>query len=382
MRILITGGDGFCGWPTALYLSRKGHDIAILDNQIRRDWDRELGIASLTPIASMDERVHEWQKYAKGAFEAYHVDMRDYDALAHTVAQFVPDAIVHFAEQRSAPYSMIDREHAVFTQTNNIVGTLNLLYIMKEVVPDCHLIKLGTMGEYGTPNIDIEEGYLTIEYKGRQDTLPYPKQPPSMYHLSKVHDSHNIMFSCRAWNLRATDLNQGVVYGVQTDETRMHPLLSNRFDYDQIFGTALNRFCVEAAASHPLTVYGAGGQTRGFINLQDTVRCIEIAALNPASRGEFRVFNQFTEEFSVAALAQRVQRVSADLGIQAEILHLQNPRVEAEQHYYHAAHTKLLELGLTPHLLSDQTIREMIESARMHKEEIQLDTIMPTVTWS
>ncbi len=382
MRILITGGDGFCGWPTALYLSRKGHDIAILDNQLRREWDRELGIESLAPIASMDERTHEWQKHAKGSFTAYSVDMRDYDALARTVAQFVPDAIVHFAEQRSAPYSMIDREHAVFTQTNNIVGTLNLLYIMKEIVPDCHLIKLGTMGEYGTPNIDIEEGYIKIAYKGREDTLPYPKQPPSMYHLSKVHDSHNIMFSCKSWNLRATDLNQGVVYGIQTDETRMHPVLVNRFDYDQIFGTALNRFCVEAAADHPLTVYGSGGQTRGFINLLDTVRCIELAAQNPAAPGEFRVFNQFTQEFSVSALATKVHQVAGDLGISAEISHLRNPRVESEKHYYHAANTKLLDLGLTPHLLTDETIREIIKLALQYKDNIQLDHIMPTVTWS
>ncbi|MCY0894607.1 MAG: NAD-dependent epimerase/dehydratase family protein [Acidibacillus sp.] len=382
MRILITGGDGFCGWPTALYLSRKGHDIAILDNQLRREWDRELGIASLTPIASMDERAHEWEKYAQGSFTSFDVDMRDYDALASAIAAFVPEAIVHFAEQRSAPYSMIDREHAVFTQTNNIVGTLNLLYIMKDIVPDCHLIKLGTMGEYGTPNIDIEEGYITIEYNGRTDTLPYPKQPPSMYHLSKVHDSHNIMFACRSWNLRATDLNQGVVYGVQTEETRLHPLLSNRFDYDQVFGTALNRFCVEAAADHPLTVYGSGGQTRGFINLLDTVRCIEIAALHPAKPGEFRVFNQFTEEFSVADLASKVEHVASSMGIQANISHLTNPRVESEKHYYHAAHTKLLELGLTPHLLSDQVIRDIIEMAQMNKDHIQLEHIMPTVTWS
>ena len=382
MRILITGGDGFCGWPTALYLSRKGHDIAVLDSGIRRDWDRELGSNSLVPIASLEERTKEWKKYAGASFIAYHVDMRDYDALAKTVGEFAPDAIVHFAEQRSAPYSMIDRDHAVFTQTNNVVGTLNLLYVMKEIAPDCHLIKLGTMGEYGTPNIDIEEGYITISYKGRVDTLPYPKQPPSMYHLSKVHDSHNIMFACRTWRLRATDLNQGVVYGVQTEETRLHPLLANRMDYDQVFGTALNRFCVQAAAAHPLTVYGSGGQTRGFINIQDTVRCIEIAALHPADPGEFRVFNQFTEEFSVHDLAAKVQAVAATMDIRAELQHVPNPRVESERHYYHAAHTKLLELGLTPHWLSDETIREIIEMAQEHQTRIRLQTIMPTVTWA
>lgn len=382
MRILIAGGDGFCGWPTALYLSKRGHDIAILDNGIRRQWDEELSIHSLTPIASLEARVAAWQKHAGGTFTAYHVDMCDYDALAQAVAHFAPDAFVHFAEQRSAPFSMIDRQHAVLTQTNNVVGTLNLLYILKDVAPDCHLIKLGTMGEYGTPNIDIEEGYITISHNGREDTLPYPKQPPSIYHLSKVHDSHNIMFACRAWNIRATDLNQGVVYGVQTDETSLEPVLSNRMDYDQIFGTALNRFCVEAAVGHPLTVYGAGGQTRGFIHIQDTVRCIELAALHPAKRGEFRVFNQFTEEFSVYDLAKMVERVAREMGLQAEVQHVQNPRVELEQHYYHAAHTHLLALGLEPHLLSDRVIREIIEAALLHQSDIRTETIMPTVTWS
>ncbi len=381
MRILITGGDGFCGWPTALYLSRQGHQIAILDNEMRREWDHELGIGSLIPLPTMEERVAEWQKHTTSPFRAYHVDMRDYDALATAIIEFQPEAIVHFAEQRSAPYSMIDRDHAIFTQTNNIIGTLNLLYIMKEIAPDCHLIKLGTMGEYGTPNIDIEEGYLTIEYKGRTDTLPYPKQPPSMYHLSKVHDTHNIAFACRSWNLRATDLNQGVVYGVQTEETLTHPLLTNRFDYDEVFGTALNRFCVEAAVAHPLTVYGQGGQTRGFINIKDTVRCIEIAALNPAQPGEMRVYNQFTEEFSVQDLANRVQHAAQGLGFNASIDHLTNPRVELEQHYYHAAHTKLIELGLEPHLLNEEEIRTIIQMAIAQKDRVRMEKIKPTVTW-
>lgn len=381
MRILITGGDGFCGWPTALYLSRKGHNVAILDNEIRRKWDNELGIESLMPLPTMEERVHEWQKHTTSPFLSFQVDMLDYEELAGAISKFKPQAIVHFAEQRSAPYSMIDREHAIFTQTNNIVGTLNLLYIMKQIVPDCHLIKLGTMGEYGTPDIDIEEGYLTIEYKGRRDTLPYPKQPSSMYHLSKVHDTHNIAFACKSWNLRATDLNQGVVYGVQTEETSIHPLLTNRFDYDGIFGTALNRFCVEAAVSHPLTVYGLGGQTRGFINIKDTVSCIEIAALNPANPGEFRVFNQFTEEFSVQDLANRVQNASRNLGIDVDIEHLQNLRIELEQHYYHAAHTKLVELGLEPHLLQEEEIQSIIQIAVAQKDRIRLEKIKPTVTW-
>ena len=211
---------------------------------------------------------------------------------------------------------MIDRKHAVFTQVNNVVGTLNLLFAIRELAPDCHLVKLGTMGEYGTPNIDIEEGYIKIEHNGRSDVLPFPKQPGSFYHLSKVHDSHNIMFACKIWGLRATDLNQGVVYGTVTDEMAMDEALINRFDYDEVFGTVLNRFCVQAAMGHPLTVYGKGGQTRGFLDIRDTVRCVELACLNPAEPGECRVFNQFTEQFSVLELAHMVQAAGKETGLE------------------------------------------------------------------
>ena len=240
--------------------------------------------------------------------------MNDYEFLSGVIENFQPDAVVHFAEQRSAPYSMIDRKHAVFTQVNNVVGTLNLLFALRELRPDCHLVKLGTMGEYGTPNIDIEEGYIRIEHNGRSDVLPFPKQPGSFYHLSKVHDSHNMMFACKIWGLRATDLNQGVVYGTVTDEVVLDEALINRFDYDDVFGTVLNRFCAQAAVGHPLTVYGKGGQTRGFLDIRDTVRCIEIACLNPAKPGECRVFNQFTEQFSVLELAEMVQAAARKLG--------------------------------------------------------------------
>ena len=258
---------------------------------------------------------------------------------------------------------MIDRQHAVFTQVNNVVGTLNLLFAIREHAPDCHLVKLGTMGEYGTPNIDIEEGYITIEHNGRTDTLPYPKQPGSFYHLSKVHDSHNIMFACRIWGLRATDLNQGVVYGTTTDEVALDEALVNRFDYDEVFGTVLNRFCVEAAVGEPLTVYGKGGQTRGYIDIRDTVRCIELACLTPAAPGEFRVFNQFTEQFSVLELAGLVQTAGAHLGYDVRIEHLPDPRVEKEEHYYNAKHSKLLDLGLEPHFLSESLLDSLMNIA-------------------
>lgn len=381
MRIIVAGGDGFCGWPTALYLSKQGHDVAIVDNMVRRKWDVELETQSLTPIRRFSDRLEAWKDASGREIKGYVGDITDYAFLSGVFREFQPEAIVHFAEQRSAPYSMIDRSHAVFTQVNNVVGTLNVLYAIKEFAPDCHLIKLGTMGEYGTPNIDIEEGYIKILHNGREDVLPYPKQPGSFYHLSKVHDSHNIMFTCRTWGIRATDLNQGVVYGASTDETGMDPALVNRYDVDGVFGTALNRFCVQAAAGHPITVYGKGGQTRGFLDIKDTVRCIEIAALNPAERGEFRVFNQFTEEFSVNGLAHMVYEAAADMGLNPRILNIENPRVEKEEHYYNAAHTKLIELGLEPHYLTQERIKENIRTALDNRDRILMDTIMPGVRW-
>ncbi|MEP6987537.1 MAG: NAD-dependent epimerase/dehydratase family protein, partial [Chloroflexota bacterium] len=294
---------------------------------------------------------------------------------------FQPEAVVHFAEQRAAPYSMIDREHAVHTQFTNVIGTLNVLYAIKDFAPSCHLVKLGTMGEYGTPNIDIEEGFIEIEHKGRKDVLPFPKQPGSFYHLSKVHDSHNIQFCCRIWGLRSTDLNQGVVYGADTDETLLAPELATRFDYDQIYGTALNRFCIQSAVGYPLTVYGSGGQTRGYIHIRDTVRCIELAIQSEPKAGEFRVFNQITESFSVADLANRVQRVGNTMGLNVQLQQISNPRVELEEHYYNAVHTKLLDLGLQPHLLNDAEVEHLISIAIAHRDRINPRLIAPTVNW-
>src|SRR6201981_205451 len=277
MRIAVLGGDGYCGWATALYLANKGHSVAIIDNFVRRQWDYELGAQTLTPIRPLSERLEVWYQLTGMPIDLFVGDVSDYEFLTSTIKTFQPETVVHFAEQRSAPYSMIDQKHAVYTQTNNVVGTLNLLFAIHELQRDCHIVKLGTMGEYGTPNIDIEEGFLTIEHNGPKDTLPFPKQPGSFYHLSKVHDSHNIMFTCKAWGLRATDLNQGVVYGTVTDEVSMDEALINRFDYDEVFGTVLNRFCAQAAIGYPLSVYGKGGQTRGFLDIRDTVRCVGVA---------------------------------------------------------------------------------------------------------
>jgi UDP-sulfoquinovose synthase len=382
MKILILGGDGYCGWPTALHLSDKGHDVTIVDNLCRRRFDaEELGQTSLTPIAAVEERIAAWEEVSGKQIGVEIGDLLDWEFLSRVVADFQPEAIVHYAEQRSAPYSMIDRAHAFFTQHNNVLGNLNLLYAIKEHCPEAHLVKLGTMGEYGTPNIDIEEGYLEIEHNGRSDRLPYPKLPPSFYHCSKVHDSTNIHFACRIWGLRATDLNQGVVYGTVTDQTLRDPRLVNRLDYDDVFGTALNRFCVQAAIGHPLTVYGQGGQTRGYLDIRDTVRCIELACLNPAEAGEMRVFNQFTEQFSISELAALVTEAAKKLGIEAQIEALENPRVEAEAHYYNAKHTALLDLGLEPHYLSDSLLDSLVNIALEHRERVDMELILPRVNW-
>ena len=384
MRVMIIGGDGYCGFATAMYLSKKGHDVAILDNLIRRHWDNELGIASLTPISSPQRRVERWYELTGKQIPFYMGSVVDYPFLIESLREFGPDAIVHFGEQRSAPFSMIDRHHAVQTQVDNVSGTLNLLYAMRDEFPDAHLVKLGTMGEYGTPNIDIEEGYFTVEYNGRTDTLPFPRQPGSFYHLSKVHDSNNIMFASRIWDLSTTDLNQGVVYGVHTDETLEleDEVLVNRLDYDETFGTVLNRFCIQAAVGHPLTVYGKGGQTRGFIDIRDTVRCIELAIDNPAPKGKMRVFNQITEQFSVLQLAEKVKHAGESLGLEVNIQHVDNPRIEAEEHYYNVTHTKLPELGLEPHNLSDSLLDSLLNVAIHYKDRADPKHIAPVTKWS
>jgi len=381
MKILILGGDGYLGWPTAMYLSAHGHDVGVVDNFAKRRWEMELNVEPLIPIHTLHDRVAAWREVSGRPIELFVGDLRNYGTVHEAVESFRPEAIVHYGEQPSAPYSMMDHDRAVFTQTNNIVGTLNLLWVLRDAAPDCHLVKLGTMGEYGTPNIDIEEGFIEIEHNGRRDVLPYPKQPGSLYHLSKVHDSHNIHFACRMWRLRSTDLNQGVVYGIETDETEMDPRLATSFHYDEVFGTALNRFCVQAVAGIPLTVYGRGGQTRGFLNIRDTLRCVELSILNPPQAGEYRVFNQFTETFNVLELAELVCRQAAKLGIEARLEHLENPRIEAESHYYHARHQKLLDLGLEPQLLSNVLIDSMLNRIREHAGRIKPKIILPRVRW-
>ncbi|MDQ3728227.1 MAG: NAD-dependent epimerase/dehydratase family protein [Actinomycetota bacterium] len=382
MRILILGGDGYLGWPTAMRFSARGHEVSVVDNFARRRWHSENGTDSLTPIASLDERLDAWHEGTDNRIRSFVGSMEDAAFVDDVIAQTLPESIVHYAEQPSAPYSMKSRETAVETQYSNVIGTLNLLFTIRDQAPGCHLVKLGTMGEYGTPNIDIEEGYIEIEHKGRKDTLPFPKVPGSLYHLSKVHDSHNIHFACRIWGLRATDLNQGVVYGVDTEESTRDERLITRFDYDQYFGTVLNRFCTQAVIGHPLTVYGEGGQTRGFLNIRDTLQCVELAVANPAALGDFRVFNQFTEQFSVAELAELVRQSAGEVGIDVEVKRYPNPRVEAESHYYNATNTKLHDLGLQPHHLGEELVRSLLGIIETHRDRVIESAIMPTTKWN
>jgi UDP-sulfoquinovose synthase len=378
VRVLVLGGDGYLGWPTALHLSEAGHEVAVLDNFARRQYDHEMGVRSLVPIEPLQVRLDAWEEVSGKRIASYVGDLCDADFVFSTLRDFRPESVVHFGEQRSAPYSMIDRKHAVYTQHNNVVGTLNLLFAIAELNPDIHLVKLGTMGEYGTPNIDIEEGWLEVEHKGRKDRMLYPKKPGSFYHLSKVHDSNNMEFTCRIWGLRATDLNQGVVYGQETAQTAKDARLATRFDYDAIFGTVLNRFVIQAVIGHPLTVYGAGGQTRGLIDIRDTARCIQLAVENPADRGEFRVFNQMTESMSVAEIAKTVANLSPK---PVEVENLTNPRVEEVSHYYNVVHTGLPSLGLEPHLLSDTLIKSLFSIAEANASRVDLAAMRPTVQW-
>jgi UDP-sulfoquinovose synthase len=382
MRILILGGDGYLGWPTALRFSAEGDDVVVVDNFNRRRWVEGAGSDSLTPIADLQTRIAAWEEISGVRIPAHIGPIEDGDFLDGIVADFLPDAIVHYGQQASAPYSMISRQTAVETQYANTIGNLNLLFSMRDHVPEAHLVKLGTMGEYGQPNIDIEEGYIEISHKGRSDTLPFPKLPGSLYHCSKVHDSTNIHFACRTWGLRATDLNQGVVYGIETEETVKDERLITRFDYDELFGTVLNRFCLQAVIGHPLTVYGEGNQTRSFLNIRDTLACVGIAVKNPAAAGEFRVFNQFTEQFSVMQLAELVKDAGAHLGYEVDIQHYDNPRVEKEEHYYNAVNSNLLDLGLQPRLLGEELVESILGILERYKGRAAEGAIDPRTRWN
>jgi UDP-sulfoquinovose synthase len=374
--------DGYIGWSLAMHLAKRGHIVSGVDNFSRRANVESLGSHSAIPILDMQERLSAFKRIHGQNISFFEGDLLDYDFLADIVKQTQPDSIVHLAEQPSAPFSMINRDHAIYTQHNNIEGNLNVLYAMKEFVPESHLVKLGTMGEYGTPNIDIPEGFFEIEFRGRKDTLPFPRQPNSLYHLSKVHDSANIMFACRVWKLCSTDIMQGVVYGTRTREM-IDDSLMTRFDFDESFGTVINRYCAEAVAGLPLTPYGQGKQKRGFIDLVDSIQCLTIATENPAARGEYRVFNQLDEVYTIVELAERVVKAASKLGIDAKIQNLQNPRMEKEEHYYEVDHEHLRKLGFKPIRTLEKTLDIMLKDLSKYKQRVleKSQAILPKTTW-
>ena len=382
MRVLILGGDGYLGWPTAMHLSAQGHKVAVADNYLRRRLCREEKVDFLYAVPDLNERAVLWQSVS-GHETAVHIgDLSEWDFIAQVFEKFEPEVIVHYAEQPAAPYSMLNRKAATLTLHNNLSVTANVIFAVREFCPDAHIVKLGTMGEYGTPNIDIEEGWLEVEHNGRQHMFLYPRQAGSLYHTTKIMDTDLLWFYVRTWGLRVTDLMQGPVYGIFTAESAQDERLLPFFNYDEIFGTVLNRFVVQAVAGYPLTVYGKGGQTRGYLNIKDTLNCVRLAVENPAETGELRIFNQFTETFSINDLAAKVKKAGKQLALKVEIEHIENPRIEAETHYYNPKHTGLLDLGLTPHYLSEKDLLEMMEFVRQYKARINKDEIYRNVKWN
>lgn len=381
MKVLILGGDGYLGWPTAMHLTARGHEVAVVDNYLRRRMCREEDCEPLFEVPNLHERARQWEELTENRIPVFIGDLCQWDFIAEVFQAFAPDTIIHYAEQPSAPYSMLNRRTASLTIGNNITATANVIFAIREFCPAAHMVKLGTMGEYGTPNIDIEEGWIDIEHKGRSQKFLYPRQAGSLYHTTKVMDTDLLWFYVRVWGLSVTDLMQGPVYGLFTDESGEDERLMPFFNYDELFGTVLNRFVVQAVAGYPLTVYGKGGQTRGYLNIKDTLNCVRLALENPAPPGELRIFNQFTETFTVNELAEQVVRVGKGLGLPVEIKSVVNPRKEAEDHYYNPAHTGLLNLGLEPNYLTDEGLAKLMTVVMSHREKIKRNTIFRGVKW-
>jgi len=383
MKVLITGIDGYSGWPLALHLLNRGHEVVGLDNFVTRRRVREVGSWSATPIPSFPNRQKAVRELLGKEFAFYRGDVSRYDLVRSVLEKERPDAIVHLAEQRSAPYSMIDVHHAVRTQVDNIGGTINILYAMRDLVPDCHLVKMGTMGEYGTPKVPIPEGFFEVTYKGRTDpNLPFPRQAGSWYHWSKVHDSGNVMFATRTWGLRATDVMQGVIYGIRTPDIT-HDRLLTRFDFDDVWGTALNRFVVESILGLPITPYGRGGQTRGYIALEDSMQSLRIALENPSARGEYRVFNQFDAAYSVNQLADLTQKIALEFDLHPVIEHPPDPRVEEEQHFYEPIHEELPKRGYKRTRELADVMRELFHDLLRYRRRLEAKryAVLPRVNW-
>jgi len=388
-KVLILGYDGYIGWSLALHLLKKGYQVAGIDNYTRRQRVRDVGSNSLTPISCRLDRLNILKSYKNYAniskYSLFHIGKFGLDNLFE---EFYPDTIIHLAEQPSAPWSMIDSEHAASTQRENVLSTLNLLWTIKEKCPDVHLIKLGTMGEYGTPDCDIPEGEIPKKCLGLSTLdnqtapcpmagLPFPKSPGSFYHLSKVHDTHNIIFACKTWGLTSTDIMQGVVYGLTDTE----PSLVTRFDYDQYFGTIINRFCAQAIINHPLTVYGSGNQKRGFLPLKDSIQCINLIIDNPPKPGTYQVFNQYESTYSLNNLANIVVRKAKSLNLKPSVTHLDNPRSEDENHYYNPTSKGLRSLGYIPTTNIKHEIHTLLSYLLQYKERVVGSVIMPETKW-
>lgn len=382
MGILILGGDGYLGWPTAMHFAARGHEVTVFDNYLRRRIALETDSEPLVPLLNLPERAQRFETETGKRIRVVLGDCCDQEHLLQAVRESLPEVIVHYAEQPSAPYSMANQRSARLTFENNLGATFNIIWAVLEAAPDCHIVKLGTMGEYGTPNIDIEEGWIDIHHKGRIQKFLYPRQAGSLYHTTKVLDTDLLWFYVRLYGLQVTDLMQGPVYGQSTPEMDTHADLATAFNYDDIFGTVVNRFVTQAVAGIPLTVYGKGGQTRGYLNIMDTLQCIDLAASAPPGKGQMRVLNQFTERFSVNQLADRVKSVGDKMGLSVDIRPVDNPRKEAEDHYYNPMHSGLLDLGLKPHFLTDDVMASMLERVVRHRDAIDKRKILPRVRWS
>ncbi len=382
MRILICGGDGYLGWPTAMHFAGKDHDVLAVDNYLRREISVKTSSEPLIMPPNLLDRAEIFKASGGKSIDTRIVDLTDFRLVEEIFQDFQPEVVVHYAEQPSAPYSMMGFDEARYTFKNNLDVTFNLIWAMIKHAPNAHMVKLGTMGEYGTPNIDIEEGWIDIEHKGRKDKFLYPRQAGSLYHTTKVLDTDLLWFYVRTYGLKVTDLMQGPVYGIDTDETAADERLRPYFNYDDIFGTVVNRFLVQAVAGVPLTVYGKGGQTRGYLDLRDTLQCVDLAASSPPEGPDLRIFNQFVEQFSVNELADKIERVGNGLGLDVKIKKLPNPRKELENHYYNAAHSGLLDLGLEPHYMTDDVLAEMMETVLANKDKIDERRIMPRVSWN
>ena len=394
MHVLILGGDGYLGWPSAMYFSARGYQVTVVDNYLRRNNCQDLDVGMLYPIPTLMERAKIWHEKTGYEIKVVIGDLAEpqvmrslfdgsvkYNWCVNPAFTGIPKTVVHYAEQPSAPYSLIDYAHADKTIVNNLRVTNNLMFAVRDFSRDTHIIKLGTMGESGTPNIDIEEGWLEIEHKGRKGKFLFPRAAGSIYHTTKVMDTDLMWFGVRMWDLRVTDLMQGPVYGIETDEVAIDPRLNTIFNYDEVFGTIVNRFIVQAVVDYPLTVYGKGGQTRGYLNIKDTLQCVHQSEKAPAATGELRIFNQIMETFSANQLADMVQRVGQSLGYDVKVNHLENPRKEAEEHYYNPTYQGLIDLGVQPHYLTDEVMAGMFQVVGKFKENIRKDVIFKGIKW-